>query len=579
MLPGQKPVERFVFNAAQRRIHQAILTQREAGYPPRIVCLKARQPGASTLGLAYQLVNALCFPYSQSIFLAHDDESTVRLFLRLKFMLENLPEGLRPKLASERRKELQFAAMECVDAEVQLRTLIAVHTAKGSEAWRSMTPQAAHVSEAAQIPYFADILLGLMQGIPRTPQSLVIVESTAQGMDNDFHTLYQTASAGDRDMGFVPVFIPWFDIPEYRMTVPLEFELDDREREMKRAFGLEDSQLQWRRWTIHTDCQGDEDRFEQEYPSSPATAFLASGRPAFNMKRLQMMYEPAREAPRQEGMLLEETGLPKFAALRGGPLTIYKMPVGTHEYCIGADPSAGVEGGDPSAIQVFDRTTGEQVAVWHGYLNPVPFAAEMVKLGLWYNHAILAPEMNGGYGFSVIAELKSVQYLQLYVWQRVDRVRHTITNWYGWETNHRTRPLMIDTFAHAINEGDVKLWDLETINEALAFQYVDGRPQGQGKHDDLIMAMMIAFRVHLEMPMVATGLPPRVKYGDVGSPAAAAEALPPLPTGFSREAWKETDEELQRMKGEGKSTANEYGVPDAEPGEDPSFYPMPGGEY
>jgi len=387
-----------------------------------------------------------------------------------------------------------------------------------------------------------EVLLGIMQSVPPTPQSLVYIESTANGIGNIFHEEYMRAKANDSD--FEAVFIPWFDVDEYQMPCPPDFELDSEERDIKRAFGLTNEQIQWRRYALYSQCRGSVDLFAQEFPQTDSEAFLMSGRPAFNTKKLRAMLEHVQQFTPEEGVITPDLG---FSLMRGGPLKVWKRPEAGHDYSIGADPAAGVQDGDNSCAQVYDRDTSEVVATWCSLMPPIPFANICYALGKWYNEAILAPELNSGHGNTMVGELKAMQYPRLYVWQRVDKVRQVITNFLGWETTYRTKQYLIDTTAHAINEDEIFYFDPATIQELIEFGYFDGRrAEGSGKHDDRAMAAMIAFRVHIETPLLSTGIPPRVRYEEFGAPKSDD---PPIPPGsMNRDAWEEADEVLGKMR-------------------------------
>jgi hypothetical protein len=73
------------------------------------------------------------------------------------------------------------------------------------------------------------------------------------------------------------------------MPVPDDFKLTNEEFELKEKFDLDDEQLQWRRYTIRNDFDGDEKMFRQEYPSTPEEAFLVTGRTVFNQDKLDAM--------------------------------------------------------------------------------------------------------------------------------------------------------------------------------------------------------------------------------------------------------------------------------------------------
>ena len=95
-----------------------------------------------------------------------------------------------------------------------LNSSIRVMTAGGKGVGRSETFQNLHLSEVAFWP--GDKLgtfTGLMQAVPDKPETMVIVESTANGFDF-FKDLWDAAVAERND--FIPVFCAWWELPEYR---------------------------------------------------------------------------------------------------------------------------------------------------------------------------------------------------------------------------------------------------------------------------------------------------------------------------------------------------------------------------
>jgi hypothetical protein len=543
-LPGQSPVELLTFNRAQRRLHTALQRQRHAGKPQRGIVLKARQPGISTYASARVAATGLCQPYANAMQIAQEESATIGLFRKIQFIYEMLPEGLRPRFGVDRRDELLLEAMPCQDGEAPLHTTVAVATAGGAtEPWRSRTLQVLHLSEFAWMPRASEILLGALSCVPTAPNTLALIESTANGIGNDFHQEWMRAEAGESE--FTPVFIGWWEIDEYQLPVADDFEPTDDEREMAQRHGLTHEQLAWWRYMLHTVCRGNRDLMSQEFPATPDEAFLLSGRPAFNVKKLRDMLIHVRPHRPLEGFITLEGG---FSAMAGGPLRVFKKPVEGHEYTIAADPSAGVSGGDPACVQVFDRHTNEFVAVWHGWMEPAPLGRVCVALGRWYNHAIFAPELNAGHGMELLREVKNLRYEALYVWTREDKIRRTVSNFYGWETSYKTKQWLIDTMAHAVNEDEILVFDPLTIQELIEFQYFDGkRAEGSGVHDDRAMAAMIAYRIHVESPLQANdGMPPKVKHEEAAQ--AQADEVP-MPAGsMNKDAWTEADEVLQGLQ-------------------------------
>lgn len=429
-LGGMPPVSLLKLNKPQLRVDAAIQKARAMGIPPRIIVLKARQPGISTLCAGYIFSTAFSRPFSQSMIVAHLDESAEKLFAKTVFMLEQLPADFRPTFRPPRKDHLTLDGMVCLDGVRELRSSIMVGTASGHELWRGLTLQAVHLSEFARFPYPRETLLGILQSVPATADSLVVIESTAQGMGDVFHQEWCRAEAGES--GFIPVFIPWYELPDAELPVPPGFVLTPEEQALMEQYPISLPAIVWRRWKLGTECGGDLDLFNQEFPTTPASAFLVTGRPCFPIGVLQELYDVARTVPMRRGRWNGERG---FVPFSGGELVVWSDPKPGHEYVVSADPSEGTasKDSDPACIQVFDRTEERQVAEWHGKVTPNELADIMIGIGRWYNTAILAPELQGGHGYVIIEVLKERFYPNIYVYTRTDRIKGSTSNFLGWE--------------------------------------------------------------------------------------------------------------------------------------------------
>lgn len=173
---------------------------------------------------------------------------------------------MKPRLGACNEKELVFDLM---DSSYQVRTA----GSKGTG--RSATAQLFHGSEVAFWPDAAEHLSGIGQIVARIPGTEIIYESTADGVGNEFHSLWQQAERGEGDLE--AIFIPWFWEPGYATSVPHGFTLDEEERVYQETHKLTLDQMAWRRAKIQTDFRGDAARFAQEYPATPAEAFTAVG--------------------------------------------------------------------------------------------------------------------------------------------------------------------------------------------------------------------------------------------------------------------------------------------------------------
>ncbi len=278
---------RLKLKPAQWKLYNIVREQVRAGKPVRVIVLKARQQGFSTLISA--LIFHACATQENrgALLVAHVADATNNLHqMHLRFY-DRLPMQVRPMRASSNAIELKFAnpSKDPVERakEPGLRSKIRCATAGGKGVGRSDTLQYVHASEYAFWPdginTKADTLLGILQAVPALPGTMVFIESTAKGFD-DFKLRWDAAVAGRSD--FVPLFVGWNEEPDYRRPVPPGTVWSAEEREMMARYGLEPEQMAWRRWCIANNCGGDVNKFNQEYPLTPEMAFIASGACWFN---------------------------------------------------------------------------------------------------------------------------------------------------------------------------------------------------------------------------------------------------------------------------------------------------------
>jgi hypothetical protein len=198
------------------------------------------------------------------------------------------------------------------------------------------------------------------------------------------------------------------------------------------------------------------------------------------------------------GELKRPGGKVKFEAGVEGRLSVYSFRKVGSRYYIGGDCCKGQsnsEDADYACAQVFDRYTWEQVAVWHGRVEASEFAREMEGLGYFYNKAHLIPESND-HGNTVCVKLQEWHYPDLYVRQQFDALGTKTIKKPGFETNKKTRPLLVDSIDSSINSSVPKLNDIPTLEELLTFVRHDktGKPQAaRGCHDDRVIAVGLAF--------------------------------------------------------------------------------------
>lgn len=365
---------------------------------------------------------------------------------------------------------------------------------------------------------------GAMQEVP-DKDSMVVIESTACGIGGAFHDMYWEAKEDwkfSKSPGnFLPIFFPWYIFPDYKRKIPLDMtflvgrphasnipaEWLGIEQEMVRKFGLSNEQLYWRRWAIKNKCQNDLNLYDQEYPWCDSIAFNATGRNVFLHSKIETM-----ECSDGRTALLIKQGdriQPESVDMQRNCWQIWKTPHAAHSYAIGIDTMEGTQSDpdDPKsnydyhAMSIFDRDTGEIVAVYLGRGSQSDIGHQAVLAAKWYNSAWVAPELP--MGMVVLDVLKESGYDRIYQRQKADeqRIESDSMN-LGWRTTILTRPKMVDNFKTAFNEGDIKIYSQDLIDEMKTFVYdKQGTPRHRpGKHDDLLFASMIALQLHLRLP-------------------------------------------------------------------------------
>lgn len=505
-------------NPAQTMLLDIIDKRVAEGKPVRIIILKARQLGFSTISLAKMYETTTTNTGMHSFFAAHDDESTKDLFGRVRLMYDQAPD--KPMTRYSNRTELDFSNPDPKMRQVEpgLLSKITVGTAGKSTLGRSKTLRFLHCSEVAFWRDAKRVLLGLEQALPALPGTVEIIESTANGVGNEFHMRWQRANDVDTRGDWIPLFVAWFHDPEYRKPLadgemePIPSCVEDREAflreeaEIKALNALDDEQMNWRRWAIVNLAANRIEDFHQEYPTTPEEAFLTSGRPVFNQPRIQFRKRQlqahdleAKHGKKKQryvvGNLVENRGKIKFSRNPNGFLHVYRFPEKAHLYTIGADVAEGITKGDNpdrSAAQVFDHSTMEQVAVWDGRKPVHEFAKDLELLGYYYNTARLAPEANN-HGHSVCMKLEMRRYPNLYLREDTEKLGGDVIKRSGFLTNMRTRPLIIDAIDQGVNENVLRLNHIPTLDQMLTFVRTEkGKAEGdEGCHDDLVLALGI----------------------------------------------------------------------------------------
>lgn len=487
-------------NRSQTQVHAAIKRMRERGRPPRLVELKARQTGLSTDTQGRMFQGIHLNPNRTALTIAHKRDSARKIFGMSKRFLKCLPKNIAPKIKHETKLDFELENGSRIEVEVA--------TEGGGRGW---TAQYLHLSEFARYPDPSSALAGAGEAVPAIPDSLIVVESTAKGM-NEFYDLYVEAKTGQSD--WEAIFVPWHADDGYRLRVPDGGlgELDKDERDLCQRFALDDAQLAWRRWKIRTGLKGDKLLFQQEYPADDREAFLTTGSPVFEKETIDYYAGfvppnvPVESLPEpREIEWVPETSSYSMRPHTNGRFFVYAEPRPRHLYIAGIDCSEGDAGSDPSPIVILDRMTLDVVAVWDGRQRPDLLARTAAAILAYYNRGRGIWEANGpGLAFQVEFERLWDDYYMREASQ--DSVSKKLTDKAGFYTSPKTRSYLFNLLRRFVENRMGKVPHPRLVAE-FSWLFFDEGFRGErridapsGKTKDLCIALALALEEHRGSP-------------------------------------------------------------------------------
>ena len=156
--------------------------------------------------------------------------------------------------------------------------------------------------------------------------------------------------------------------------------------------------------------------------------------------------------------------------------------------------------------------TNEQVAQWHGHIDPDLFAEEIAKTAWRYNRALVAVEVNN-HGLTTNKALQRLGYPKVYVRRELDGK----TTWQnrqtkiGWLTTKASKPLMIDELGMGVRQG-FRIHDKATVGEMLTYVRNERGQMGGSPFDDRVVALAIAYQM-LRFAVAPEYTTPQDTYG------------------------------------------------------------------
>ena len=389
------------------------------------VVLACRQSGKSISSVIYLLWYAIFQPEKTIAILANKGSTAREMLARVALALENLPFFLQPGCKILNKGSIEFSNNS---------RIIAASTSGSSI--RGMSVNLLFLDEFAFVERASEFYTSTYPVISAGKDTKVIITSTANGIGNIFHRIWEGAVQGTND--FKPFTVNWYDVP-------------GRDEEWKRQTIANTSQLQ----------------FDQEFGNT----FFGTGDTLISAASLMELRvkQPIR-------------------IMENGSLLIYKEPCAGHEYIITVDVSKG-RGQDYSTFTVIDVTERpfKQVAVYRNNLiSPILFPNIIYKYAVVYNKGYVVIESNDQGGIVCNGLYHDLEYENIHI-EPTAR-----SGSIGIEMNRKTKRLGCSGIKDLIEERKLDICDEQTIMEISTFvAKAQSFEASEGNHDDLMMNLVL----------------------------------------------------------------------------------------
>lgn len=524
-------------NPFQARVAEAVAHCLVHGIPIRLIILKPRQKGSSTISTAllYWLSRTRAM---KSIIMGGQYDQ-----------VKNLWEIMETYHVMDRYPWSNEGRITGTQGEWSNGSILGKETAGDTEAARSGTYQGIVATEAHRWPHGGKrdataVLTGALNCVDDAAETVVILESTASGDHGTFYDYWQAGIDLDDLIagripenwnGYIRIFSPWFEHAdsEHHLTLAQERAVaaryTDEERAMVADYGLRPGHISWYRKTLKSKCKGKPDVMKRENPSTPEEAFHSSSNRRFNAAGLAILEARARQAQCQPGLftprdLVPEGDAPAFvpAPPESATFHVADIPIPGHRYIIGVDIAEGIaqtESADPDCHAVtvlragyFDPHRGwrpPRVVAWTPAECrwPIDILADVVfSASLYYGNCLIAPESNNDRGLILLLKQMGANLYQRHTDDEAPAGARSPkpTGKYGFRTkgghSDNTRNWILEHLDHCIREWDtegdgIDIPDLATVLELKTFivDKLTGRAEAApGKHDDRVLSLAIA---------------------------------------------------------------------------------------
>jgi len=521
----------LLLRGAQRILLAELEKMRLAGVPIRIVLLKARQWGGSTLVQIYMMwIQQIHRTNWHLAVCAQVDDAAKNISNMYDTAAKNYPKTsgkitFKPYKGSTKNRLI-----------VERNSVIGVGSYLNPDQFRSYNYAMAHLSEVGlwkdtEKIKAMNLISSLKETVPNQPYTVIVEESTAKGL-NYFYESWKSAVTGETS--YRAVFIPWWQIDRDRtnLTIPVE--------EFVKSF----SDYHWFLWELGATLEGinwyrlhkADNKYQDwemmsENPSTAEEAFQSSGQkvfpPNYVLAARMLCAEPKIIGDIYSDARIGEDALKnvRIEKVHNGNLSVWKTPEDCknlrikNRFCGFADIGGISSKADFSCFKLIDRepmlygNDPEVVLVWHGHLDQDIFAWKCAQICAAYankdinEYPLLAFEIQsldekgreGNHALTILDQIKDF-YPNLYTRNDEEKVGDEWIPKYGFHTNTKSKGLIIDTLRGAMREilmaqtDEQDGWgyverDSRACDEFSWYEVKENGKMGNidGKHDDHVI--------------------------------------------------------------------------------------------
>lgn len=393
---------------SQELILDTIMKMKSQGKSQRIICVKARQLGASTVAEALIAHKVIYYRNTDCFIVSYDDAHAAYLFSIVQHIYDKLPWWMKPACYSR-----EFKNGLILDNEPEERRFNPGNnsrvTAKGATAVTGVGQGHAlagiHASEFCDwVPAKAREIIeeDVENALADSPMTFGFLESTAKGAGTYSHDFWQRMERMGDKATWYPLFLPWFFDRSRTISVPSQWKPKQEETDIRtratadwvrcsdpvcrqyqrriwggkditgetcrscktgvlKEFVLSDGKLAWmerRRMNVEDD-EDSLNTLKQEMAGTAEEAFRVSGIRLFSERALAYAASTVIDQPQVKGYIDKtltihssdpETG--KCCSPTCGmdhrydddSLWIWELPQPGYDYVIGADVADGLGG-------------------------------------------------------------------------------------------------------------------------------------------------------------------------------------------------------------------------------------------